>query len=393
MTATAIAPKPRSRKTRTGGINLSGETLRRVIRELEPAVPTRSPKPILQNILLADGRAIGTDLELRIEVPLPEATGEPMLLPFARLKAIAATLHASDEVTLSRSGTLCIVSAAGGEWKLPVEDAGEFPPAPTEEGQSIGRLPADQLASLLAAVRFACDTESSRYALGAVCIDWERGPADDESGTITFVASDGRRLAAASAKVAAQDLDNSQTLVPLRAVNALVKLAGHADAVQMTATGSEFVAVLGDYTEGEGVTGTVLRARLTEGRFPRWRDVDVKHGVPASSAVVGELLHAVEMASICTSESSKGVTLAINGVSLTVTARAAEAGESRVECSLLEGGEPVTVQIDPHFASQWLKCGSFDQAETVTIEAKDPQSAVVLRCGDCRNVIMPMAAD
>lgn len=392
MTATATAPKPRSRKTRSGGISLSGETLRRLIRELEPAVPTRSPKPILQNILLADGRAIGTDLELRIEVPLPEAT-EPMLLPFARLKAIAATLNSSDEVTLSVSGSSCVVAAAGGEWRLPVEDAAEFPPAPTDEGASIGRLPADQLASLLSAVRFACDNESSRYALGAVCIDYERGPADSEAGTITFVGTDGRRLAAASASVAAQDLDNSQTLVPSRAVNALVRLSAHADAVQMTATGSEFIAVLGDYTEGEGVTGTTLRARLTEGRFPRWRDVDVRHEVPASQAVVGDLLHAVEMASICTSESSKGVTLSINGVSLTVTARSAETGESRVECSLLEGGEPVTVQIDPHFASQWLACGAFDRAETVSIEAKDAQSAVVLRCGDCRNVIMPMAAD
>ena len=73
MTATATAPKPRSRKTRSGGISLSGETLRRVIRDLDPAVPARSPKPILQNILLADGLAVGTDLELRIEVPLPEA--------------------------------------------------------------------------------------------------------------------------------------------------------------------------------------------------------------------------------------------------------------------------------------------------------------------------------
>jgi len=40
---------------------------------------------------------------------------------------------------------------------------------------------------------------------------------------------------------------------------------------------------------------------------------------------------------------------------------------------------------------QWLGCGSFDRAETVAIEARDAQSAVVLRAGDCRNVIMPMA--
>jgi hypothetical protein len=50
------------------------------------------------------------------------------------------------------------------------------------------------------------------------------------------------------------------------------------------------------------------------------------------------------------------------------------------------------VKLDPHFAAQWLACGSFDLAETVRLEAVDPQSAVVLRCGDhCRTIIMPMA--
>ena len=394
MTATATAPKTRrGRKTTSGGIALSGETLRRVIRDLEPAVPSRSPKFVLQNILLANGLAVGTDLELRVEVPLPEATGEPMLLPFARLKAIAATLNSSDEVTLTIDGSSCVVSAGGGEWRLPVESPAEFPPAPTETGTSIGRLPADQLASLLNAVRFATDTESSRYALGAVCIDFDRGEADSEEGTITFIATDGRRLAAAAAKIATQDLDNSQTLVPARAVAALVRLAGSAEAVQMTATGSEFIAVLGDYVEGQPVTGTTLRARLTEGRFPRWRDVDVSHNEPKSLAVAGDLLHAIDMASICTSESSKGVDLAITPDGLTISARAAETGQSRVECSLVEAGQPVAVKFDPHFASQWLSCGSFDRAEIVTIEARDAQSAVVLRCGECRTVIMPMAAD
>jgi hypothetical protein len=55
-------------------------------------------------------------------------------------------------------------------------------------------------------------------------------------------------------------------------------------------------------------------------------------------------------------------------------------------------GQPVTVRIDPRFASQWLACGSFDMAEAVRLEAVDAQSAVVLRCGDhCRTIIMPMA--
>jgi DNA polymerase-3 subunit beta len=393
MTATATKPA-KSRKTRSGGIVLNAATLARAIREVEPAVPSRSPKPVLQNVLLADGHLTGTDLELRISVPLPEATGPAMLLPFARLKAIVSTLHPTDAVHITADGTRCKIEARGGEWTIPVEDAGEFPTATAADGTSIGRLPADQFVSLVNAVRFATDNESSRYALGAVCVEFQRGDADSETGLITFIATDGRRMAISAAEVASQDLDNSQTLVPSRAIAALVRLAGSGDAVQMLATDTEFVAIVGEYDESAGVTGTTLHARLTEGRFPRWQDVDKSHDVPASTAVIGDLLHAIRMAEICTSDSSKAVTLSVTPDGIDLAAQAAETGEARVHCELVEAGHPVTVRIDPHFASQWLACGSFDTAETVRLEAIDPQSAIVLRCGDhCRTVIMPMAAE
>lgn len=395
MTATATAsPKAkRGRKTTIGGIALSGDSLKRLIRDLEPAVPNRSPKPILGSILLADGFAVATDLEIRIAVPLPEAAGEPMLVPFAKLKSIAATLKGSDEVRLSIDGTSCVIEAGGGTWRLPVESPAEFPSGDAEPGQPIGRLPADQLGSLLRAVKYATDDESSRYALGAVCVQFERGSADAEDGTITFVATDGRRLSAASAKVAAQDLDNSQTLVPSRAALALMRLAASAQAVQMSATGSEFVAVIGEYVEGEGVTGTTLRARITEGRFPRWQDVDKKPTTEPTEVIVGDLLHAVRMAEICTSETSKSVTLQVTPNGLRLSAQAAETGEAFAECPVQSAGHAVTVKIDPRFAEQWLACGSFDLAEVVKLEATDPGSAVVLRLDQYRTVIMPMAAD
>lgn len=395
MTATATAsPKAkRGRKTTNGGIVLSGESLKRLIRDLEPAVPNRSPTPILGSILLANGVAVATDLEIRIAVPLPEAAGEPMLVPFAKLKSIAATLRGSDEVRLSIDGTLCVVEAGGGTWRLPVESPLEFPAGDTDTGKPIGRLPAEQLQSLLKAVKYATDDESSRYALGAVCVEFDRGEADSEDGTITFVATDGRRLSAASAKVATQDLDSSQTLVPSRAALALMRLAASAQAVQMSATGSEFVAVIGEYVEGEGVTGTTLRARITDGRFPRWQDVDKKPKTEPSEVIVGDLLHAVRMAEICTSETSKSVTLQVTSDGLKLSARAAETGEAAVECPLQAVGHLVTVRIDPRFAEQWLACGSFDQAEVVKLEATDAGSAVVLRLDNYRTVIMPMAAD
>jgi len=397
MTATATAPAPtKAPKTRRkpGGTTINAAALARAIREVEPAVQARSPKPVLQNVMLGNGLLVGTDLELRIASPLPEATGEPVLLPFARLKAIVSTLHPSDAVTIGLDKSRCRIAARGGEWVLPTEPAEEFPPAPATEGRSIGRLPADQFVSLVNAVRYAVDNESSRYALGAVCVEFERGDADSEAGVISFVATDGRRMAISAAEVSSQDLDDSQTLVPSRAIAALVRLAATAEAVQLLATDSELVATVGSYDDGIAVKGTTLHARLTEGRFPRWRDVDKSHEVPASTAIVGDLLHAIRMASICTSDSSKAITLSVTPDGFDLSSEAAETGQARVHCDAVEAGHSVSVRLDPRFAAEWLGCGSFDAAETVRVEALDSQSAIVLRCGDhCRTVIMPMAND
>ena len=348
------------------------------------AVPTRSPKPILSNVLIADGTITATDLETRITAPL-EGAKEAILLPFRRLSSIVGSLVGSDEVTLTVDGSCCVVQGGSGTWRLPVEDAKEYPPGDYAASRSIARLPADQFVSLMSTVKGATDNESSRFALGAVLMEFSR-PKDKEEpyGTLTFVGTDGRRLCAASCEVE-QDCDDSQTLAPRAAVDTLVRLAKGAQSVQLETTGRELVAT---------VDGTIVRSRLIEGRFPRWRDVEVDHGVTPSLVVAGALSHACEMASICASESSNGTEFVFTKDGLFLSARSSEYGESSATCELVEAGHACTVKLDPRFVLGWLRCGSIDPAETITIEAKDGESAVILRAGEgIRTVIMPLAKD
>ena len=48
------------------------------------------------------------------------------------------------------------------------------------------------------------------------------------------------------------------------------------------------------------------------------------------------------------------------------------------------------MKLDPVYVLQWLDCGSFDTAETISVSAVDKSSAVVFKAGDCRNVVMPL---
>ena len=383
MTATMTRPK---KARASGGISLSTLELRTALSCVAPAVPTRSPKPILQNVLLADGMLAATDLDLTIMTPLMVEAG-PFLLPFARLQAILATVSA-DEVTLTPDGSSCTITAGGGTWRLPTEDATEFPAPPVSipGSKPVGRLPCDQFRTLVASVRFATDNESSRYALGAVCVEYT--PADD-NGELVFVGTDGRRMAVASCEIT-ESLDKSQTLVPRRVMDVLYRLASGDDAIQLERTDQQIIGTIGD---------TVVVARQIEGRYPRWRDVDPqRENLQPSLVQVGPLLHACEMASICESEASRGVTWTFTADGIFMSARSSEYGESSATCELVQAGTPCTVKIDPRYAVEWLR--TLDAAETVEIEAEDESSAVVFRGGEptdgkhpLRNVVMPMAKD
>jgi hypothetical protein len=73
-------------------MTVSAATLSAALRSVSAAVPTRSPKPVLQNVLIRDGVITATDLELRITAPLEGSRGHTLLLPFARLSAIIGSL-------------------------------------------------------------------------------------------------------------------------------------------------------------------------------------------------------------------------------------------------------------------------------------------------------------
>lgn len=371
-----MATATKERKARSGGIKLSVGELRSALHAVGAAVPSRSPRPVLSNVRLADGLLTGTDLEVRIDAAI-DYHGEAMLLPHARLSAILSAAG-GDEVTLTPDGPRCVVACGNGTWTLPVEDAAEFPTWEPDGLQPVTRLPADQFCRAVRAVDHSTDDESSRYALGAVLVDVK-------DGIVTLVGTDGRRLSTCEIE---HDLavDDSQTLVPSRAMGIVSRLAGAVGdaSVQLEASRDTLRAELG---------GTTVTARLTEGRFPRWRDVVPDDGPDPTTVLATDLLAATKAAAIVTSEASKGVQYTFTKDGLHLHGQSSEAGESSVTCDLVEFGHACTVKLDPVYVRQWLQGLPADGEPTVSVQAKDAQSAVVLRTDCYTGVIMPMAAD
>jgi DNA polymerase-3 subunit beta len=337
----------------------------------------------LQNVLLADGRLLGSDLEVQVSTPI-EWEGEPLLLPHARLTAILREAR-GDEVTITPDGNSVKVAVGRGEWTMPCENPEEFPNWEPTGLKPLPRVKANKFAKAVRAVVGATDDESSRYALGAVNID-----ASD--GVATLVATDGRHLTAFRLQYE-QALDPSQTLVPARAMEIIGILAAqpcHAEGeVQLEASTSELVATVGD---------TIVTARLLDGRFPRWRDVFTEEVLEAKPAIVlrEELKAATRAAKIVTTEQSKGVDFTFGDAiedGLELQGLSSECGKSKVSIDLIKSGPVLTVKLDPQYVLEFLGWMDKEDDPTIEVRATDHASAVMLSTDDCRGIIMPLAKD
>ena len=349
--------------------------------------PARSPKAILQNIKLEveQDKAIlmATDLEVGIRIEVPGVAVEvpgSVVLPTKRFGDILR--ESSDEkLYLEADGQNTTVRGERSEFKLPSENPQEFPTVAAFAEEKFHEVPARLLREAIRRTIFATDSESSRFALGGVLLEFH-------AESIVAVGTDGRRLAKMEGPAVAHgshESGDAMTIVPARALQLIERAVSDADAeVQIASRGNDVLV---------HTPRATIYSRLVEGRFPKWRDVFPQRDDAIKIELVDGPLHAaVRQAAIVTSEESRGVDFTFGGGSLVLSGKAAEVGQSRVELPISYDGDEITAVLDPRYMSDFLKV--LDAERTVTVEIKDSESAVVCTTDDGYGyVIMPMARD
>lgn len=355
-------------------VRVDAAELRRALAICKRVVPNHTPKPVLRNVLLSGNVMTATDSEVKVDVEIGYE-GEPILLPHDKLSAIVSACDSPVVSLTVDDNNRCRVTAGRGKWMLPTEDPAEFPAWEVEAERPVARVPADQFSRAVSGTVFACDSDSSRYALGAVLVTVT-------DGDLVLVATDGRRLVDFKCETE-QAVDDGQWLVPSRVMHLLRGVAGSdTGSVQLEATQDELVASIG---------GVRVTARLINGTFPAWRDVMPKRQVERTLVRAADILSAVRQAGVVASENSKGVDFSFGPSGIGLQAKSPEHGESFVQCDVEKAGTECTARLDPSFVVQWLS--TVDGAEIVEVDAKDNQSAVVFHAEETRYVVMPMALD
>lgn len=336
-------------------------------------VAPRDVKPVLRNLkaVVENDRCVlmATDLELGIRLEVrgikAEEPGEA-LLPTQRFLSILREVT-DEEITIDASQDRCLVRGQSTEFEMPGEDPSAFPEVPSFAEEKYHEIKAGALREMIRRVVFAAaSSEHSRFgATTGVLVELE-----DDSAVL--VATDGRRLAWSKGPAEAHGKHTTKGQMPVVPVKALQLLERNLtepdEAVQISLRSNE--AML--RTER-----AMISARLVEGRFPSYRQVlPSKHNarVPLT---VGPFLAAVRQAAIMTDEESKRVTFSFAKGKLTLQAKGAETGRSKVELPLDFDGKALEISFDPKFLIDMLRILEPDTA--LTLDLIDGQSAALFR--------------
>ena len=257
------------------------------------SVSAKSPMPLLSCLLLeADKsglRVTGSDLDVTTAVTVPCTVKTP--------GKVAVTARHFNEVVrkiprgllqLSITGTQCEIKYGDGKgWsRFPSQDAADFPRIPELKAENQASLEGDALARLISRSLYAASTDATRPNLSGVFIQ-----GGDKQ--VTFVATDGHRLARASRKGGYAGLGKDGVIVPSRALAAVSRAAEEATSpvsIEVAAGRNQagFTMQVGDYR-------VQILARLLQGPYPNYEQVIPKSNPRELKVKRDELLEAVDI--------------------------------------------------------------------------------------------------
>ncbi len=344
------------------------------------AVVSRTPKPVLQCILLTAGDGTlslaSTDLEVALSLVIHQVQVQEAgqtLVPADKFSSIVRE-SVDQTISIESDGETTQVRGEDSHFKIYGQPVKDFPPVTGFEGEPDFLINAQQLQQLIERTIFATARETSRYAINGVLVE-------RDGKKLTLVATDGRRLALARGTCTDKG-PGANVIIPTKALTLLTKLLTDPDEnVKVKVAGNQAIF---------GTESAALTTNLIEGNFPPYRDVIPKEQDRTAVFNSEVLRSGVRRASLLTNEESKGVKFAFGPKSLVLTSRAPEMGEAEVTVPVDSyTGEPVEIGFNPHFVSDALKVAN---SEHVTLEFKASNKPGVLKAGtDFVYIIMPVS--
>ena len=325
-------------------------TLNAALSVVSRALAVRSPKPILEGILLescGEGlRLICTDLALGIETIIPATFGEEgrIVLPgklfceiIRKLPGGMCDFTVGDRLQTSiRCGTI--------HTRITGFDPVEYPELPEVSGESF-QMQQNTLRDMIGKTLFAIAIDESRPILTGCLM--EIGPRD-----MRMVALDGFRLAMRCESVSG----------PQKEVAAVVGGKVLGDIAKILADTEEPVSLCFSSSHVKMDIGqTHVVARLLEGEFIRYRQILPEEWQTRVTVNRSELNSAIDRAGLIAREGKNNlVRFKIDGEELEVTSNS-DSGDMEETIPVSTMGKDLTIAFNIHYITDVLKALSDDE--------------------------------
>ena len=353
-----------------------------VLQSVAGIVERRHTLPILANVLIRKtGNALQfttSDLEVQIRTTaeLGGDTGDFTTTVTARkVIEVLRTMPGDQTVSLESSQDKLLLKGGKSRFTLQTLPAADFPLV--QEAANFGpafSVPQKTLKHLLGQVAFAMAVQDIRYYLNGILFV-------AEGKTLSLVATDGHRLAFASAELDVE-VPKQEVILPRKTVLELQRLLSDADgALEMRFANNQAKFCFG---------ALEFVSKLVEGKFPDYNRVIPRNHHNSVTLGRTALLASLQRTAIMTTDKFKGVRLNLEPGLLRVASSNAEQEEAVDELDIDYGGDAIEIGFNVSYLIDAL--ASMEQ-DMVQIALADGNSSALVTLPDSQNfkyVVMPM---
>ena len=358
--------------------SISKEAFLDALQQVQHVVSTRATLPILSNVLIeaVDGKLklTTTDLDVGVSGGVDaniEKEGSTTL-PVKRLVSIIRELPASEVEVSVDAKNHASIKCGPSFFKIIGLGEEEFPPLPKFEEATEFKIAQNVLHDAIKKTSYAISTDETRYVLNGIYVSFKEGK-------MTFVATDGRRLAMVENDLEYPASHETDIIIPSKAVNELGRMLGSEGDAVVRLSGNQISFEIGD---------SIIVSKLIEGNYPNYKQVIPGERKERVTINREEFLNTVRRVSLLTSESSNSVKLTFSKGNIDVQANSKDIGEAKEPIVADYDGDEFAIAFNPEFLMAPLKNLS---EESVYLDLIDGMSPGVVRIdGTFLYVIMPM---
>lgn len=343
---------------------INSKVLEKLLSKVIPAVPSRTPMPVLENFLLEikDGLLVvsATDLEiaLRASINVAAESNIKMVVPARLLYDVVRNLDETQIHFENTPNSKLKLKTDFGIYNIGYASHEDFPTIPTVNREKEFSINGAELKKAIEQTAFAMSKEDMRPAMTGTLFEFS-------TDGLRFVTTDGHRLV----KYVYKDIKaekSEQYIIPERAISVLSKLLTESD-VKIYLSKTHLSFLMGEL---EFVT------RLISDKYPAYNSVIPLENENILKIKTNELLSSVKRMLLFSSSNTKQVKFSISKDNIEVSSEDVDKGSNAVENIPCEyTGESMDVGFNTTYISDIL---THVTSEEVIFKLHSPTKACII---------------